>query len=774
MTRLRLSLSTCTLALAAALASPAIAQSAPASGEDEVRSANTIVVLAEIGVRNRTESAEPVLVYDEQFFQRFEPLTAGDALKRVPSVTFLSDVLESDGARLRGLDPGYTQVLINGERVPGSNADRSFFLDRIPAELLERVEIDRSSSARRTSDAVAGALNIVLRDGYSLDGGYVRAGGMLFDDGEVKPSAGLYYGGEVGPGRILLGANVQGRYNPKLKTSFRYGDSPENNPDYATEDFDNREDQTDTRDGYDYAGNFAYDIRGATTDFSLSANYVRTDRTESERSFEYDDATAITGSVGNDGNLVTDNLNINEIDDESWSAAAKLVQDWSLGQTSLRGSFSRFTNNEDEVEFEIDFDNDEPELGGENTLTDIVDEELTFQLDHTFALSSTLNFIAGGFLQFKDRGSNITVREQGDDLSPSTHNWDQFSDSPADVIGAFDPFEDVFGGVNTINEDRMDLFALIEGDTGAASFEVGVRWENTDVRIEDFTVESAADAVTETDYSFLLPSASIKLRLGDGRITASAARTMRRPNFNFISPALLEAEYGDNDLQGNPLLRPETAWGVDLGYEHKLGRSGVAGVNVFYRDVSNLVELFNTEETGSEGPGTVILQPLNIGDGKVWGVEFDLSASLDFLGLPDTGVFGNLSLIDSEVSDVFGERRFNGQSKFVYNIGVIQDIPSVGVAFGATYREQGDAFDRLVGEEVTTSYGGTLEMFIEKRIGDNFTIRAVGSNLLDSTKDEIFNKFDTIGDQTARDFDEYEVESEEAGPVFQLIARYAF
>jgi len=195
---------------------------------------------------------------------------------------------------------------------------------------------------------------------------------------------------------------------------------------------------------------------------------------------------------------------------------------------------------------------------------------------------------------------------------------------------------------------------------------------------------------------------------------------------------------------------------------------------VFYRDVSNLVELFATDETGSEGPGTVVLQPLNIGDGKVWGVEFDLSASLDFLGLPDTGIFGNLSLIDSEVSDVFGERRFNGQSEFVYNIGLIQDIPSVGVAFGATYREQGDAYDRLVGEEVTTSYGGTLEMFIEKRIGDSFTIRAVGSNLLDSTKDEIFNKFDTIEDQTDRNFDEYEIESEEAGPVFQLIARYAF
>ncbi len=70
--------------------------------------------------------------------------------------------------------PAYTQILINGERVPEANLDRSFFVDRIPAELIKRVEVVRSSSASRSGDAVAGAINIVLRDAMSLDGGYVR------------------------------------------------------------------------------------------------------------------------------------------------------------------------------------------------------------------------------------------------------------------------------------------------------------------------------------------------------------------------------------------------------------------------------------------------------------------------------------------------------------------------------------------------------------------------------------------------------------------------
>ncbi|MEQ9023289.1 MAG: TonB-dependent receptor plug domain-containing protein, partial [Pseudomonadales bacterium] len=178
-----------TLALAIAIASiPLAAQEAPEQGQ--TLAAEEIVVIGTIPYRNRSAATEPTLEYDSEYFQRFEPLTAGDALRRVPSVTFLSDVLESDGPRMRGLAPGYSQILINGERVPGGENDRSFFMDRIPAELIDRVEIKRSASARRTGDAMAGALNMILRDGYALDGGYVRLGTLRYDDGEFKPSQG--------------------------------------------------------------------------------------------------------------------------------------------------------------------------------------------------------------------------------------------------------------------------------------------------------------------------------------------------------------------------------------------------------------------------------------------------------------------------------------------------------------------------------------------------------------------------------------------------------
>lgn len=763
------------------LPTSAMAQAAPPADAGDLRegpisTANEIVVQGQITYRNRSDEAEPILIYDADYFQRFEPLTAGDALKRVPSVTFLSDVIESDGARLRGLEPGYTQILINGEKVPGSNADRSFFLDRIPAELIKQVEIVRSSSARRSGDAVAGTLNIVLRDGYQLEGGYIRMGVLRFDDTEVKPSLGLVYGGALGPGRILIGGNIQGRYNPKLKKSLRYGDSPENNPNFATDDFDNREDQTDTRDGTDYAFNATYDIDGETTDFELSGYYVRTDRIEDERSFEYNDPTAITGPVRTTpvaGNLLTDNANLNTIEQESYSLAGKLGHEWSAGKTIVKAGYSRFSDNQNETEFEIDFDRATPRFTGDLSLRDIVDKELSFGLEHEFPLAENVSLAIGGFAQNKDRDTDISTIRDRYNLTAAARNYSQFARNPEEFARVFGAPTFTPGSLNTIEEDRRDIFAEIEGKSGNLSWVAGVRYETTDFTVNDLTVAPAI-AVQENDYSFLLPSASVKIEVGGGRITASAARTNRRPRLDYLSPALLEAELGDNDLLGNPQLQPETAWGGDLGYEHRLGSTGVIGINIFYRKVKNLIELANTGVEGSEGPGTFVLQTQNSGDGEVYGVEFDLSTDLGFLGLPDTGVFGNISLLDSEITDFSGNRRFNGQSKYVYNAGFIQDLPSAGVAFGATYRKQGGAFDRIVGEEIKTTYGADLELFIEKRFGNSLTIRAVGSNLLNGSKDESFNKFTTISDQLTRSFDEYELESEKAGPVFQIMARYAF
>ncbi len=670
---------------------------------------------------------------------------------------------------MRGLSPAYTKVLINGEEVPGAGADRSFFVDRIPAELIERVEIIRSSSANRSADAIAGTLNIVLRDGYSLDGGYLRAGGLLYDDGEFKESLAAVYGTEFAGGRLLLGANLQGRYNPKQKTSLRYGDSPENNVNFQTEEFDNREDQSDTRDGDDTSLNASYEIVfDNDSQFNISAMWVDTERTEDERSFEYDDTTATSNDIVNGGNLETDNANVKYIDQTNYNINTAYEFPLLNGTSKLKFGIAKFDESVYEQEVELDTSELPMIFEEEQAQSDIDDKEWTLQWQHSQPWGDSKEIQFGAFLQNKKRDSNIFEAE--DELELALTSWDQYAGTPLSLAVFTSEFEPVVGGVNTLEEDRFDVFALIKHQDDLFAWELGVRWESTDSKINDKTIGVTED----NNYDFVLPSAHFRYNVSEnGRVSASVARSLRRPEFDFLTPALIEKELGDNDQLGNPELKPESAWGMDLGYEYRLGKSGVVGINLFYRKVNDLIEIANTGQEGSEGEGTFVLQPRNTGDGNVKGVELDLSTPLGAFSMPNTGVFLNYSWLDSEVTDFFGTRKFNDQSDYVYNVGFIQDLPELGAAFGATYRKQGDAYGRIVGEEVTTSYSADFEVFIEKR-WENVTLRLVGSNLLDASKDETFNKFDTVSDQFDRSFDEYEIESEEAGPVYQLMLRYAF
>jgi outer membrane receptor protein involved in Fe transport len=756
------------LAIAGAVSAEEVVR-APDYNDGPVTALSEVIVTGEPAMRNRTDAVVPTLSYDLDYFQRFEPLTAGDALKRVPSVTFLSDVLESDGVRMRGLDSAYTQILINGERVPGANLDRSFFVDRIPAELIERVEVVRSSSANRSGDAVAGAINIVLRDALSLDGGYLRLGALNWDDSKYGQWGGTYgavWGGEVGPGRLLVGANIQDRRNPKQKFSWRY-DEPNG-------ELTDTEAQSDIRDGTDYSANLSYEMPLAGGELKLDGLFVRTDRVQDENSIEYDegDVDNIAKASRNPLDILTDN----------WAVNGRYRRDMLGGQTTFKLGYAAIDDAQDELEEEIDIGDEVIE--GTKVRSRIQDNEWQAALEHKMQLSGAeLEF----GLQYGRKDRDTSILEAGAEVENETA-LRALADSD------YGDFEPVAGGLSTIEETRLDPYVMLSGENGAMKWEAGLRYETTDVTITDETVD-AADRVQSKDYGVLLPSASVRWALSDAdRITASVARTVRRPNFDFISPAVLEGEYGDNDFMGNPSLEPEKAWGLDVGYERRLGRRGVVGINFFYRDITDLIEITNTgvfseqaqddyddaiddgatPEEAAEELVSYVLTASNVGDGQVWGAEFDLSTPLDFIGMENTGVFVNYSWLDSSVDDFMGKRRFNAQSDYVFNVGFTHDIRAWGAAFGATYRKQGDAKSRIVGEEVVTSHGGDLEIFVEKQIGERVVVRLTGSNLLDSSKDEVFDKFNTIEDQIGRDYDEYELETETAGPWFQLVARMAF
>ncbi len=787
------------------------AQAQDAAEADEPGEVEEVVVYA-TRYRDRSDATAPTLSYDLEYFQKFEPNTVGDMLKRVPGVSFVgADVMEYDGVQLRGLSGGYTQVLINGKRVPGAGDDRSFFVDRIPAEMVERIEILRSNSASRSGDAVAGAVNIVLRDSLSFEGTYLRGGLSRWYDGEVNPTGGIVASGEVGGGRLLAGLNVQDRYRAKVKRSDRYADP-------TLGELVSFEDQTEVKDGRDYSANVSYGVDiGSTSRLRLDGFFVKTDRDVTEDSFEeeLDDDETINSLVPG----------FNPVDQKNWGVGAEYEFETFGGRTELSIDHSRFEDDSSTTEAVYSYVSDAANFDGiwsldgaewdgaeaEGEAVDAQDVETGFSVGHERRLGERASVRFG-----------IDLRRKKRETTYSNLAWE--AEAEGDPV-VFEP-----DGIvdSLIEERRVDPFVQFSGRAGRLSWEAGLRREATDADVR-YVEDGRLEGASGTEYSKLLPSLHFRWDLtGDDRISLSLAASLKRPDFDVLIPALRDGEFGDNDYVGNPLLRPETGRGIDLGYERRLGSRGVAGINLFYRRIEDLVELTNTgiasldalesigdDELGDEDfaadfideflddnpnasradaqaaadaalraavlaaggefdPDSFLFTSRNVDSGKVYGIEVDLATPLGALGLPQTGIFMNYSWVKSEARDFLGERRFNNQARHVYNVGFIHDLPRWNAAFGATFRRQGDAFSRVLAEEVSTRYGEELDVFFEKRFGKNLSLRLSATNLLDASKDEFYDKFDNLDDQLDRDYDEYEIESEQAGPAYQLVVRWAF
>ena len=732
----RLSLLACAAAAPLLMAAPALA--------DDATPVSEVIVTGEIAFRDRTNDVNPVLSYDLDYFQRFEPVSVGEMLKRVPGVTFTSDVLEFDGVSMRGLPPGYTQVLINGRRAPGGEGDRSFFVDRIPAEMVERIEIIRSPRADQPSDGMAGSLNVVLKEGATLSGGFVKAGALINEDGKVRPSGAIAYAGASASGDTTYwaGLNYQGRRNPKKKVSHRY------EGDFG--DFDNVEYQSDTRDGVDISANGEVAHRFENGKIRISGLVVDTDRDEDETSLTYNELPRSDfDEVEVQAERIKQRTYALDLDGEFDAGPGKLGFD--LG-------WSRY---DEKTRTTVD-------VGGEEDLSDLaLDEYVELDIDDD-------EWGAGAYYKWKSGAFELKA---GLDWLKKTRDGSEveFDIEDEGVIGDPDPAP---GAVYKIKERRIDPYVRLTIEPSSMwTFDAGLRYENT-----QRDIESDLGSVSK-DTEQLNPSLHATFRPTDvDQFRASIARTVRRPDYGLLAPYVAEEEPAeDDDLRGNPDLDNETAWGLDVGYERRLGARGIIGINFFYRDIEDLIDMVATSEVSSSGLGRVY-EPRNIGSGKTYGIEVDFSTPLDFVGLPNTGVFFNYTWLESEVKDPFTgqDRPFTNQPSYVYNVGFVHTVPTWNASFGASLYDRDMGYESGLDEEITVDYDPDLEAFIEKRFGDRYVVRLAAMNLLDKEKKETFRTFDgdsvdeILANRLARQVGDSERESERSGVLYQVTFRAAF
>lgn len=126
--------------------------------------------------RQDLSGPSPVAIFDEASIDQSGVVSIGRLLRELPSVAGAGQTTAinngGDGTEqisIRGLGAERTLVLINGRRVPDSSAGLSGQVDlnTIPVSLIERVEVLKDgASVTYGSDAVAGVVNVILRDDF--------------------------------------------------------------------------------------------------------------------------------------------------------------------------------------------------------------------------------------------------------------------------------------------------------------------------------------------------------------------------------------------------------------------------------------------------------------------------------------------------------------------------------------------------------------------------------------------------------------------------------
>jgi len=154
------------------------------------------------------QAPTPTTVIGAEALDRTAPLNVEEVLTNVPA--FRSSSQASTAAvyaNLRGIGASRTLVLVDGRRRVPTYSDGTFDLGTVPSALLERVEVvTGGASASWGSDAVAGVVNLILRDDLEGVVGSAQYGISKYGDDEswqASVAAGTSFAG--GRGHVLVG-----------------------------------------------------------------------------------------------------------------------------------------------------------------------------------------------------------------------------------------------------------------------------------------------------------------------------------------------------------------------------------------------------------------------------------------------------------------------------------------------------------------------------------------------------------------------------------------
>jgi iron complex outermembrane receptor protein len=627
------------------------AQDSSVGGQAEPSSSPQTSVIQRVEIVGRQGSTElrraasvAKQIYGREELDRFGDTNALDVMRRLPGVN-----VDSGGPRMRGLGAGYTQILINGDPAP-----QGFNLDQLSPSQIERIEVLRAPTAEQSAQAVAGSINIILKEAPRRSQSNLRLG---LSNGRDRPLANLNYSI----------SESKGPFNMSLPVSlFEWDRQIRNKVDRqmaGTDGLPAVSEQVGTGTswgwGYNLAPRFNFKFSdeqtlSVATFFQKGFWNYRTDYVN----------RAISGSPVFDDNSIQDGYWENRRGNLTWVNRFSPDQriEIKAGIQQARSAFDSRNMRLGAVQLHT---------AGSNQ-----DDALTQSGKYSHLLDNSHSLTAGWDLENRDRLERRTTTDGfGNALLPTFEGQ---------------PFE---------AQVRRQAFYIQD------EWEISPQWQlYLGLRNERITSESATTtSPVRNESSVLSPLAHVTYKFNPksrDMIRASLTRSYKAPGLNtLLARPQINGAYTNTSLtntalapdrMGNPALTPELATGLDIAYENYLTNDGIFSVGIFRRNLTNVVRNVTELRTVSWASAPRwISQPQNFSDAVTSGLEFELRGRASdlvpsLLGNAKTlNIRTSLSLYSSRIAALTGpDNRLDGQQPWSANLGFDQRIAGMPLSVG--------------------------------------------------------------------------------------------
>ncbi len=651
-----------------------MAQTAPATdlGRIEIRSNRN----NDTEVRRESTAAKIVIGREE--IEKQGDATLGEVLKRLPGVTIGGAPGRGGAIRMRGLGGGYTQILMDGERVPPG-----FSIDSLTPEQVERIEILRAPTAETGARAIAGTINIVLREGQKANPDDLKIT-RTQEHGEGSTQVNWVHNLKAEPlaGTFTLSAMDQKR--PEVNHTV-----------------------TDAEPGDDQR---VRDVQSVGRRQAIHANARLQWRGEQGKSLtltpflihsEYEALGTIRSSQLAGGSAML-----------SDAANTRNRSTYSMGR--LNGQWAQRLSADDRLELRFglgqsNYDYRFDQTGATtplllNTFETQNFEDRSYSLNGkwTRAMANGHQVVSGLELEGVRRveAANAAVSEDGGDLQARTFRWAGY---------AQDEFK--------INSNW--------------SAHGGLRYESivTEGTNEQGFKSNLSSVWTPLLHAVWKPDADKR-----DQVRMSLTRSYKTPTlYNLVARYVPSRETNSPtrpDRVGNPDLRPELATGIDVAFERYLAGGGVLSANVFRRNISDLIRYATAF---NQSTGKWVSTPLNVGDAVTQGLELEAKFRLDqawAAALP-IDIRSNVSFFHSKVLQVPGpDNRLDQQPSMTANLGADYRLRGLPLTLGGNFNWNPDYDTRR--SEQQWAYQGTkrvLDVYGLWKLSANTGLRLTVSNL---------------------------------------------